>query len=340
MVLRRAAVLALVGALSGCVLFVDTFDTTDHCGIQGNGACATCLRNSCQTPIDRCCNQNECLGSRMLGTLDACGRGETDSCADVLNTTRLQKEEEELRSCAKSSCGQLCTQGSTGTGGDNRPKWTCATSREMNINCSACIYQKCATSIEACCSDSSCQNDSTIQTDMAACVAGDAFGCAFLLDDDRSTSGQAGVLRRCINEQCGSSCMNADKLPHTSCTLLSGGDYCVCSNAEVAGKQTCNEQTIGSNADCVLGTEGCTCGQYACSDDTVGCSCSFRGGVVGTSCTAASGDVCCLKRTETGVSCECKYSSCSSSDEVQIDSCSRADVIDAVSSILVTTCSR
>jgi hypothetical protein len=339
---RRALVLASLAVIGGCVLFIDPIETNDHCGIQGSGACADCLRRTCQTAIDRCCNTNACAGSRMLPGIDACGRGEIAPCADILGAPRLQENEEDLRSCAKVSCGQVCTQGSTGTGAStNRAEWTCATARDPTTDCASCVYQSCATIIDSCCAESSCKIDSTIQTDMGACVSGDAPGCAFSRDDSRGTTGQAGVLRKCLLEKCGTRCMG-NGLPHTKCTLYSQGDYCQCSNDETAGTQKCNEQTI-PGADCVLGTDGCTCGQYSCSDDTSGsgCSCSFTGGgVVGTSCTAPTDRVCCVSQTTYGISCECRYSSCYGTDEVEISSCSKADVPTWADPAVVTSCSR
>lgn len=340
-VLRRSIVVACTAlALGGCVLLIDPIETTDHCGIQGGGECAECLRKSCQTPIDRCCASTTCAESKMLGGIDACGRGETAPCADILNAGRIAKEEEDVRSCAKASCGEVCTKGSTGTGTDNRPKWNCTTARDAPNDCALCVYENCTQLIDACCGDSTCKNDSTIQTDIGACVSGDAPGCAFLLDDDRGTSGQAGIVRGCIDKRCGTRCMG-NRLPHTSCTIYSQGEYCSCTNSEKAGTQKCDATFV--DGDCVLGTDGCSCGQYACSDDTIGdgCSCSFRGGVVGTSCTAAADKVCCVKQHETGIDCECKFSTCTESlDEVEIASCSREDVLRWAGAAKVQSCSR
>jgi hypothetical protein len=336
--LRRAIVLLTTAGLGGCILLIDPIEAGDHCGIEGGGACAECIRKSCQAPIDRCCANVACTGSPMLGGIDACGRGETAECADILSAGRIEKEEESVRSCAAASCGALCTQGSTGTGAKSRPKWTCTTSRDTPNDCATCIYQGCMSIIETCCTETSCRNDTTIQTDMGACVSGDQPGCAYLLDEDRSTSGQAGVLRKCIEQKCAPRCMG-NGLPHTKCTLLSGGDYCQCTNEEVAGTQTCRKETV--DGDCVLGKGGCSCGQYACTDDTLGCSCSFRGGVVGTSCTAATDKVCCAKQSEYGIECECKFSACyPSSDEAEVPSCSRADVLNYAGGAAVDSCSR
>ena len=119
-----------------------------------------------------------------------------------------------------------------------------------------------------------------------------------------------------------------DGRPHTKCEVHAGGDYCDCSNAEVSSGPTCTREVV--NGNCVLGTEGCTCGQYTCTDDNSGgCGCTFFGAtVVGTSCTAPSGKVCCAKRDLYSVKCECRYSSCSTSlGEQEIASCNIDDLL-------------
>ena len=80
--LRRTIVVAATAALGGCVLLVDSFDTSEHCGIQGTGECAQCIKTRCQVPIDRCCNDRECLGGRMLGAMDACGHSHGEKQAN------------------------------------------------------------------------------------------------------------------------------------------------------------------------------------------------------------------------------------------------------------------
>jgi hypothetical protein len=342
--MHRAISVALTAVLGGCILIVDPIETGDHCGIQGTTDCASCLRTSCQTPIDRCCANGECSGGRILGAMDACGRGDNASCADILAAPRIQKEEEALRSCASSACGARCRQGSTGTGADNRPKWTCSTSRDQNNVCSSCIYQKCVARVDSCCDDSFCREDTTIQSDMGACISGDVAGCAFILDADRSKAGQAGVLRKCIDESCSATCMG-NRLPHTKCTLNGSGEYCTCTNAEISGTQKCDAVTLGGDADCTLGTDGCTCGEYTCSTDASGgCGCTFFGGVVsGTSCASTTGKACCVKRDGLGVRCECRFSTCSNSQsETELGSCSRADVMAwaAENGLQVDSCSR
>jgi hypothetical protein len=181
----------------------------------------------------------------------------------------------------------------------------------------------------------------TVQTDIGACVSGDARGCAYILDKDRGTSGQAGVVRGCIDKKCSSRCMG-DRLPHTKCTLYAQGQYCQCTNSEVAGTQTCRPETLGGGGDidCILGKSGCTCGEYSCTEDTLGCACTLYGGTVSSSaCTAPSGKVCCIEQDDYGIKCSCRFSSCTAAiGEIPIDSCTRGDVLAWAGS--VATCSR
>src|SRR5690606_2477471 len=160
---------------------------------------------------------------------------------------RIGEAEELARACVATSCGPLCTRGSPGTGTTGGPKWTCSTPRATTRECAACVYDSCGAGLDACCADASCKNDSSIQTDVGACVSGDARGCAYLRDESRGTSGQAGVVRRCIEEKCGQKCLG-DGLPHTRCTLYDGGKRCACSNSETAGTQECTAAEVGGDA--------------------------------------------------------------------------------------------
>lgn len=337
---RRAAVVATTLALGGCIVLIDPIEAGDHCGIQGEGECAQCIRKNCESPIDRCCANESCLESRMLAGIDACGRGDTAPCVDILNAGRTAKEEEDVRKCVQTSCKAVCTQGSGGSTSE-RPKWTCSTSRDTDTDCALCVYTECASLIEVCCTDSSCANDSSLQTDMAACVAGDAPGCAYMASGERGTTGQAGILRRCIETECSSRCLG-DGLPHADCELYSSGEYCRCIDAQVADGPTCRAATIGEDARCVRGEKGCTCGSYACVTTSFGCSCAFHGGS-GTSCNKPTPEgTCCVRQDEYGITCACEeYSSCTASlGESEIASCNLANVLAWAGGAVVDSCSR
>lgn len=339
---RVLAALAFVAPLVGCVLVAPPLDIGDHCGIQGDTECATCIRKSCEAPIDACCGSSSCAGASVLGDMDACGRGENPRCVDSLATARTTKTEEDVRACASKSCRDVCTKGATGSGG-TQPKWTCTTAREPASACGTCVYEKCGTALDTCCEDSSCKNDSTIQTDVGACVAGDAPGCVYGQTDNRSTSGQQGVVRKCILDSCKSVCFG-EGYPHTSCTLQAGGTYCTCADAEKSNGTACDATVVGGR--CIRGTEGCTCGNYECSGSSE-CSCSFHGESSSAPSTcrlsgSAERGACCLRVESQGVSCKCgQYESCSASlDEYDITSCDLDDVLARASQLFVTTCSR
>lgn len=339
---RVLAALAFLAPLVGCVLVAPPLDIGDHCGIQGDTECASCIRNNCQTPIDACCGSSSCAGASVLGDMDACGRGENPRCIDSLATARTTKTEEDVRACASKSCRALCTKGATGSGG-TQPKWTCTTAREPGNACATCVYDKCSTALDACCGDGSCKNDGTIQVDVGACVAGDAAGCVYGQTDNRSTSGQAGVVRKCVLDSCKDVCFG-DGFPHASCNLQSGGTYCTCADAEKSSGPACDASTVGGR--CIRGKEGCTCGNYECTGGT-SCSCSFRGdsASTSTSCrlsTSPDRGACCLRVESQGVSCKCgDYSSCSASlDEYDITSCDLEDVLSRASQLFVSECSR
>ncbi len=341
-VARVLSSLPIVALLAGCVLITPPLDIGDHCGIQGDTDCAKCLRDSCQAPIDACCGSSTCAGASVLGDMDACGRGENPRCVDALATARTTKTEEDVRACASKSCRAVCTKGATGSGG-TQPKWTCTTAREPGNDCATCVYEKCGAHLDTCCADSSCKNDSTIQTDVGACVAGDAPGCVYGQTDNRSDSGQPGVVRKCILDSCRPFCFG-DGYTHASCTLRSGGTYCDCADAEKSNGVTCDATVVGGL--CVRGKEGCTCGNYACSSSSDGCSCSFDGSAGGrTTCslsTSAERGACCVKVEQRGLSCECStYSSCTASiGEYAIASCDLDDVRSFAADYFVTECSR
>jgi hypothetical protein len=253
---------------------------------------------------------------------------------------RTVQSEEDIRSCVATSCRQICTELAPPPAATT---WSCASSRDESTDCASCVYVNCKLNIDACCSNASCKDDTSILTDIGACVIGDAPGCAFLLDDTRDTLGLPGAIRGCIDNSCASRCMNADRRPHTKCAVYEQGHYCQCSNAEASSGQTCDTWHIGSSAYCVLGSDGCTCGEYTCSASSLGCSCDFHGGAVTTTtCTQPQGGICCFKRESYGVSCSCKKDTTSCSEaagEVYTLSCSVEDTL-AMAGGWVESCSR
>lgn len=334
----------------GCVLVVPPVeDAGGHCQLTGSTECATCLRTSCQTSIDACCDDKSCAGedghSAILDALDECGTGNATSCADGIGKGDSTAAA-SVRSCVTGTCKQACL-------GDAAVKidWSCTVARSNDNACATCVYDKCASALDECCTDSSCSKSSDLAEDMGACTGGDAPGCSY--STMKSTSGFEGKVRACILQKCGTTCMDTGRT-HQSCQLLSGGSYCACQDAEKSSGPDCSAAALGggSEVQCVLGNKGCTCGSYGCSSSTSSsrsCSCSFGrgGGSDSTSCRAPSGSGsgeagrCCGKFTDTGLTCTCdEYTFSCSSTEFSISSCDLDVLMNRVNpSAFVTKCS-
>lgn len=351
--MRRARAFALLGrslwaALfvvqsTGCVLVVPPIDhSSGHCQFTGSSACATCLRASCQTTVDACCNDTSCAGddghAAILDALDECGSGNASKCAAGIGAGESTAAA-AVRSCVSTTCKAACL-------GDIPVKveWSCAAARTNEDACSTCIYDKCASSLDECCGDSSCSKSTDLADDLGACTGGDKPGCTYLVT--KSESGFEGKVRACIAKQCGTTCMDART--HQSCSLQSGGAYCACADAETAKGPDCSVAAVGGN--CVLGEKGCTCGHYSCSSTSSGslgsCSCDFHGEAgASTQCNvqrSGGSGRCCLKRGDRGFTCECKdyLSSCSvSSGEYSVPTCNIEDALEGLVNVLVTKCS-
>jgi hypothetical protein len=339
---RSAWVALLVVHALGCVLVIPPIDHgAGHCQLTGDTACATCLRTSCQTPVDACCDDKSCAGedghATILDALDECGAGNVPSCAAGIGKGDSASAA-AVRTCVTSTCRAACL-------GDAAVKvdWSCNVARTPDNACSACVYESCATGLDECCGDSSCKRSSDLAGDIGSCIGGDKPGCTYLLT--KSDSGFEGKVRACIAKNCGAACM-ADR-PHQSCSLQAGGSSCSCVHEEESRGPECSVGSVGGN--CVLGPKGCTCGTYSCRGETAGkgCTCSF-GGTAGssTSCnvgrTSSGQGGCCLRRSDRGFSCECSeyQTSCrASAGEFSVDSCNLEDALVGLAEVLVTKCS-
>lgn len=330
---RSALAAGLVALLSSCVLG-SSFDPKDHCGFSGSSTCATCMASQCQTQIDACCSNASCragsYGSGTLEIVDACGSGPVTSCADkIKNKGGADSVSSAVFSCLETTCREACL-------GTERVPWSCETPRTSETPCGTCIYDSCATSLDACCTDASCgkttagYSPSDLLSDLDACVSGDAPGCAYL--KTKSTSGKAGVVRACIETKCGSECLGNGR-PHQSCNLHDGGTWCSCADAAEKQGDDCAVATVGGI--CVLTRGGCTCGAYGCDTSSSGCTCQVgHEPSTSTSCNVPGGatsGVCCLVFDSfSGFSCACdKYKSAcyTNSGEVEVSSCDRSVVL-------------
>ena len=137
-----------------------------------------------------------------------------------------------------------------------------------------------------------------------------------------------------------------DGLPHTKCALSNGGHSCYCSNAAESSGSKCDSDAV--SGPCVIGSAGCSCGEYSCETTTSGCRCDYDGSGGSKSCHKG-GDLsrtrCCLHLSKQSVSCACDDfgESCDAQQgEFAVDSCDESIVASALreASRLVTTCSR
>ena len=335
------AALVLLPA-SGCALVVTSFEHTDHCQITGSSACGTCLRQKCQAPIDSCCGDASCRGedghSAILDSLDSCAGGSQSECATGIATAGAGMGA-AVGSCVSSMCKAECL----GDAVVSVP-WSCTSTPSKEKACAKCVLDSCAADIAECCGSSSCASDSTVADDIGSCIGGDIGRCTYRLVNE-GTTGLQGKVRGCIAKQCGTVCGGRT---HQQCDYRAAGAYCSCSDAEKASGPACPGTTV--TGDCVLGKDGCTCGNYTCRDTSStsfnACSCTFTGAsadTFGQECNRPSKEgVCCLKFADQGPTCECSElkTSCYS-DEYSVDSCTLDSLRPVLTnaSAFVTTCS-
>lgn len=332
--------------VAGCIVLVDSFEAHEQCEIQGSGACATCIRSSCQNRIDDACRSTAsgaARGTSILGEVDACGRGETTSCARALSKERSD-EDEALRQCVQASCRSACTVPSS-AGSDDRehPRWTCDAPRTDETQCEQCVHQECATKLDECCADDTCAAESNIQRDLGACFSGDPRACVWRFKD-ASADGTSGIVRQCVVDRCFEACLG-DGRTHTSCTPRASGTYCTCTNAEKSSGPECSADKM--NVDyCVIGRSGCTCGAFQMTSTTRSrCTADYYGGSQSHSdiaCVPGSEGRCCLSLESDGVSCTCDTSKSASEcleSEYAIRDCSESTIKEKLGGRIVPSCS-
>jgi hypothetical protein len=324
---RFRASLATLIAASGCVLVVSPEATNDHCNFNGTSVCAQCIRAKCQAPVDTCCRDKACVeqGSpKILDALDQCGNGNASSCASSLKSQQ-QGAAATLRDCLNAQCASECTT-LPPDAAVPAVEWKCEAPRDRVTDCAACIYDSCASQIDACCKNPLCTASyyPEMRQDMGACTTGNQRACAFMAYT-KSIDGVDGALRACIKTSCGARCVG-DALPYYGCTLYQGGTYCRCSAAEKAGSTECSKSNV--SGDCIVtdDAKGCVCGKYVCTGAISSCSCSFTGTSAGGSTTCnksdANASVCCLKVSGTTVTCKCDGDTkCYDAEDYTLSSC-------------------
>jgi hypothetical protein len=348
MVRRALSVLALAFALTSCIFLQDDFEAGAHCGFAGTTACAACMRTSCQSTIDACCDDRSCRSpsfgnAQPLEALDACGNGPSTACADKISKISSGiSASETMFACMKSSCRDTCLAGA-------KVPFSCDGPRESDTSCAGCIYRQCGNELDTCCSDDQCNRSSTyVQSGtfdlLDACTSEDAPGCVYYAKR-ASTSGSEGVVAGCIKASCGAACFGNYR-PHQSCQLRESGRYCSCQDALASSGNECSTATV--KGPCIVGQRGCQCGAYRCTSSSRECTCGFDGDPDANLdvCEIATGSkgVCCLRLEDTSVTCTCMPSStsCLTSTDVIVKSCALADVQAALTPAerWVTTCSQ
>ncbi len=339
------AILVIVQA-TGCVLVVPSFDHTDHCNIGGTTTCATCLRQKCQPPIDTCCGDPKCNGgdghTPLFDGLDACGGGDQAGCAQGLLTADSANAS-AVGSCVTTSCKKECVGDAVAS-----VPWSCKSMPAAELPCAKCVFDACKTDIASCCEDASCQTDSALQEDIAACTGTDSPKCYYRLAH-ADTNGLAAKVRACIAKECEVNCLGSSPRPHETCNYRANGSYCSCGESESASGPPCpGTMDFGT---CVLGTGGCTCGRYACTSSSTShdCSCNFNGDLTGNteSCSITRDEttgegICCMKYDSSGPSCACdSFKSSCYMDESEVSSCDLTTLMPALqsASALVSSCS-
>lgn len=350
-VLRHVRVAVVALGATGCIAFVTPIDAGDHCTIAGQTACATCIRTSCQAPVDACCGAKGCgLGltggglfggideygkSDVLEVLDRCGGGDASACASGLANERTGTEEKAVRACVTSSCVHECLGGDTGS-----TTWTCDLSRDGEGECGACFFAKCKVALDDCCADAYCAASSSVRELVGGCaVAEDPALCAYRYPK-RDTSGFAGPVGKCMAESCATACFG-DGTPHTECDLRSDGEYCVCTDAERSSGPACSKTGGWECARWV--SDGCTCGRYGCAQTGTGCNCELGPSDEGARCAPGSSGRCCVyaaKGSAPRCKCDTSITACYADlGQYDIDDCDEATFLAKIENLRVESCS-
>ncbi|MFO0662327.1 MAG: hypothetical protein U0174_00160 [Polyangiaceae bacterium] len=164
-----AAASALV--FQGCVAFVNADTPSDHCGFAGSEtACGACLRDHCQTSIDKCCSDDECLDNEYafdepyMKLVDACASGDRAVCASLVKADKYAyvPAAKIVSACIAQSCSSVCAASAT-------PHRSC---EDTDVGTCVCTDEDAASSGGAC-------SKASIGGTDALCVRGkDGCTCA------------------------------------------------------------------------------------------------------------------------------------------------------------------
>jgi hypothetical protein len=195
----------------------------------------------------------------------------------------------------------------------------------MTTDCGACLAERCQTTIDACCGDSTCASILS-SVDTCASELGDA--CTTLKDAAKSgTDPTQQALGSCVATLCAGECAASQGESVTKCSEpeFAEGTACTCSSASDGGANdfVCSSAVYPEALCCApSGWPGpgltCNCEPLECSSMPSGCSCSLSCSPFGSSSTTCSGPPHCCALSG---SCSCSDSPCTSG-ETKVSSCS------------------
>lgn len=106
-----------LAAFPGCYAIIHADTPGDHCGFSGSETtCGTCLRAHCQTEIDKCCGDEDCLKSKyssekpFMEVLDVCASGDSSVCSTIVQADTYQyvTQAKILAACLADQCVAAC----------------------------------------------------------------------------------------------------------------------------------------------------------------------------------------------------------------------------------------
>jgi hypothetical protein len=218
---------------------------------------------------------------------------------------------------------------------DNQPYGKACKFQGSDTACGRCVATTCASQLDACCGDKSCEEQLTW---LDECVStADSISCEVL-------ASTAPDLVACLEQEC-SACPGADGgaggggdgAVSPSCSTYDA--YCICVVDGVPGGGSCTPETVSPGLCCAdssypAADTSCTCETFSCTTTSDGADCSLS--ETSTGLSSYSGNVCC----STGSSCYCSDSlDACDGDETQVAECTVDSVRCPSGETDVTSCS-
>ncbi len=93
----RLFAIGLTVPLVSCILFIDEPNIEPHCSFRGSDtACGVCLRQRCQSEIDRACTDGF-----LITEIERCASNESNACQTLPSN-------EPIATCRKERCAAVC----------------------------------------------------------------------------------------------------------------------------------------------------------------------------------------------------------------------------------------